>query len=120
MKSPTVEDGMRNVCAAKKEMIYAVGHYICNSLVLRYEFQNIKSYTYVIPNHHAYCLSLFDIRNCNVYFWGPMAKNQTLLILISEKIIFLAAHTFRIPSSTVAHFICTFFPFNFPFIYISI
>ena len=41
-KFVTVEDGMRNVCAAKKEMIYAVGHYICNSLVLRYEFQNIK------------------------------------------------------------------------------
>ena len=41
-KFVTVEDGMRNVCAAKKEMIYAVGHYICNSLMLRYEFQNIK------------------------------------------------------------------------------
>ena len=41
-KFVTVEDGMRNVCAAKKEMIYAVGHYICNSLVLKYEFQNIK------------------------------------------------------------------------------
>ena len=32
-KFVTVEDGMRNVCAAKKEMIYAVGHYMYLQLV---------------------------------------------------------------------------------------
>ena len=32
-KFVTVEDGMRNVCAAKKEMIYAVGHYVYLQLV---------------------------------------------------------------------------------------
>ena len=37
------EDGMRNAYAAKNQMINAWGYYFCNSLVLRYEFQNIKA-----------------------------------------------------------------------------